>query len=227
LVERIKTVVRVLFYLLAIDFRVPPIIRASLILKEIVSLSKTLSQSNREATFGYLTYELSELTAANYSEEQETLSLEVVNTFLLGLMIEPNLFCMQDGCERLLRNVFAGKHKCYFSILCALHALSSLKNIDTEMKRTFEDTMTSRILADEFDPAISCEDYLIFCDVLSCPAVDRDRRWDTFQEKLGGDGLSKLAFDELTLCFRHTNWNVGGAGFELVKRRLPPVYFSG
>jgi len=82
-------------------------------------------------------------------------------------------------------------------------------------------------LSDEFDPKMSCEDYLILCDTLSCPAIDRDIRWDTLRKKFGGDDLGKTAFDELALCFRHTNWSGAGTGFELVKRRLPPVYFSG
>lgn len=227
LIARVKTVVRVLFYLAAIDFRVPPIIRLSLILKEVVRLSRKFCQPYREAITGYLVYELSELMSAHYAEEEEAVSLEVVNTFILGLVVEPDLFAMQDCSAKFLRNVLTGKHQCYFSVLCALHALNSVKSIDAGEKSAFVDSLISRILADEFDIEVSCEDYLIFCDALSCPAIDRDVRWRAFQDKLGGDGLSKAAFDELALCFRHINWDAHGPNFELVKRRLPPVYFSG
>ncbi|WP_424976730.1 antiviral reverse transcriptase Drt3b [Mameliella sp.] len=227
LVARVKAVVRILFYLAAIDFRVPPIIRLSLILKEVMKLSKKFSQPYREAITGYLVYELSELMASHYVEEDETVSLEVANTFILGLVVEPNLFGMQDCSSKLLRNILTGKHRCYFSVLCALHALNSVQHIDAESKTFFVDNLIERILTSEFDIEVSCEDYLIFCDTLSCPAIDRDVRWKAFQDKLGGDGLSKPAFDELARCVRHTNWDLSGPGFELVKRRLPPVYFSG
>lgn len=224
---RVKTVVRVLFYLVAIDFRVPPVIRVSLILKEVVRLSKKLSLPYRETITGYLVYELSELMEAHYDEEDEAVGLEVANTFILGLVIEPNLFAMQECSAKFLRNVLTGKHQCYFSVLCALHALNSVQNIDQSNKTTFVDGLIDRILTNDFDIAVSCEDHLIFCDALSCPAIDRDVRWKAFQDKLGGDGLSKVAFDELALCFRHINWDVNGPSFELVRRRLPPVYFSG
>ena len=227
LIARVKTVVRVLFYLAAIDFRVPPLIRVSLILKEVVRLSKRFLPSDREAITGYLVYELSELMAAHYVEEEEVVSLEVANTFILGLVIQPNLFAMQDCSARFLHNVLSGKHSCYFSVLCALHALNSVQSIDETDKASFVDSLIKRILSRDFDIRVSCEDYLIFCDALSCPAIDRDVRWQTFQDKLGGDALSKVAFDELTLCFRHINWDATGPSFELVKRRLPPVYFSG
>lgn len=227
LIERVKAVVRVLFYLAAIDFRVPPIIRLSLILKEVVRLSKKLAQPYHETITGYLVYELSELMAAQYVEEAETVSLEVTNTFFLGLMVEPDLFAMQEIATKFLRNVLTGKHQCYFSILCALHALNSVKNINEDNKNAFVNGLINRILSNNFDIEVSCEEYLIFCDALSCPAIDRDIRWQTFQEKLGGQGLSKAAFDKLALCFRHINWDKKGPGFELVKRRLPPVYFSG
>lgn len=227
LIARVKTVVRVLFYLAAIDYRVPPIIRVSLILKEVVKLSEKFSQPYRETIAGYLVYELSELMAAHYVEDDEAVSLEVANTFVLGLIVEPSLFAKQECSAKFLRNVLAGKHRCYFSVLCALHALNSLKNIDESSKSAFVGSLINRILANEFDIELSCEDYLIFCDALSCPAIDRDVRWQTFRDKLGGDDLSKAAFDELSLCFRHINWGADGPGFELVTRRLPPVYFSG
>lgn len=227
LIARVKTVVRVLFYLSAIDFRVPPIIRLSLILKEVVRLSKKLAQPYRETITGYLVYELSELMAAHYVEEAEAVGLEVANTFVLGLVVEPALFAMQESSAKFLHNVLTGKHKCYFSVLCALHALNSVKNIKEDEKSAFVDGLINRILSNDFAIEASCEEYLIFCDALSCPAIDRDVRWQTFQDKLGGQGLSKAAFDELALCFRHINWDANGPGFELVQRRLPPVYFSG
>lgn len=227
LVARLKAVIRVLFYLVAIDFRVPPIIRVSLILKEVVGLSRKFSQPDCESIISYLVYELNELISVHYAEAEEVVSLEVANTFILGLIIQPNLFAAQHSSARLLRNVLAGKHQDYFSVLCALHALNSVQNIDEVSKTTFVDNLIEGILSSDFDIEVSCEDYLIFCDALSCPAIDRDVRWRAFQDKLGGDGLSKVAFDELALCFRHINWGTTGSDFELVKRRLPPVYFSG
>lgn len=227
LLARLKAVVRILFYLVAIDYRVPPIIRISLILKEVMKLSRKFSQPYQEAMTGYLVFELSELMAAHYIAEDEVIGLEIANTFILGLIIDPDLFVKQECSARLLENILTGKHSCYFSVLCALHALNSVHSTDEAIKTVFIDGLIGRILSSDFDVEVSCEDYLIFCDALSCPAIHRDVRWQTFQDKLGGNGLSKAAFDELALCFRHINWDADGPDFKLVKRRLPPVYFSG
>ncbi|WP_412049384.1 antiviral reverse transcriptase Drt3b [Hoeflea sp. Naph1] len=232
---RIKMIIRILFYLLSVDFRVPPLIRASFLLQDIVGLTKTLPQSERAATRAYLSYELSLLLAVNYQKEKGPISLEVTNTFLLGLMVDPVSFCLQDSVHNMIQNVLSGFHKGYFAILCGLHYQNSVSPDELELPDTeveisvrseFCQSVAAYIASDICDPAVDCEDYLVFCDFLSCPAADHAIRWETFNKKLGGQELSKKEFDELALQFRHTNWKDKGREFDLLIRRLQPVYFS-
>ena len=232
---RVKMIIRILFYLLSIDFRVPPLIRASFLLQDIVNLTKTLPPSERASTRAYISYELSRLLASNYQDVKGPLSLEVTNTFLLGLMVDPVSFCLQHDTQKMILNVLSRKHTGYFSTLCGLHYLNSVSPDELELPDTKEEIsirakfcqcVASYIESEECEPTIDCEDYLIFCDFLSCPAVDNTIRWQTFNNKLGGHNLSKIEFEELTLQFRHTNWKDKGREFELLIRRLQPVYFS-
>lgn len=232
---RLKMIIRILFYLLSVDFRVPPLIRASFLLQDVVGLTKTLPPSERLSTRAYISYELSQLLTSNYQSEEDVLSLEVTNTFLLGLMVDPVAFCLQDSTQKLVQNVLSGAHTGYFAILCGLHYQHSVTPDELELAETeaeisarsaFCQRVASYIGSGSCKPTIDCEDYLIFCDFLSCPAVDHTTRWETFNNKLGGQELSKNEFDELSLQFRHTNWKVKGREFELLIRRLQPVYFS-
>jgi hypothetical protein len=226
LLARVKSVVRVLFYVLSVDLRVPPVIRASFVIKEIVSLAGSVSSSDESSTLGYLAFELSELLAFATQEGFDEAPLEVTNIFLLGLMVEARIFCMQPSSALVLKKVLDGDWRGYFALLCALHAFNSSVELDPLTKLTFVDRIGALILSPEFDPEVNCEDYLVFVDFLSCPAVDLDFRWKTFNSKVGGTPLSKDSFASLMLCLRHTNWGSNGTGFEIVKRRLPPVYFS-
>ena len=232
---RIKMIIRILFYLLSIDFRVPPLIRTSFLLQDIVNLTKSLPPSERASTRAYISYELSRLLASNYQDVEGPLSLEITNTFLLGLMVDPVSFCLQDDTQNMIRNVLSGDHIGYFSILCGLHYQNSVSPDELELpdvkeeisiRAEFCQRVAAYIESGECEPTIDCEDYLIFCDFLSCPAADHTIRWQTFNNKLGGHDLSKIEFDELTLQFRHTNWKNKGREFELLIRRLQPIYFS-
>jgi len=174
-----------------------------------------------------LAFELSELIGLSRQDVLESTPLETVDIFLLRLMVKPKVFCLQENSEYVLSDILLGTRHCYFSILCALHAFNSSINISLQNMDEFIGRVISRILSPEFEPEVNCEDYPIFADFLSCPAVDFERRWKTFNSKMSGAELSKLDFEALMLCLRHTNWSQNGTGFEIVKRRLPPVYFSG
>lgn len=237
LMARLKLVIRILFYLISVDFRVPPLIRASFLLQEIVNLAKHLPPSERKSTHAYIAYEISQILSINYCEERGPLSLELTNTFILGLLVDPVSFCMQKSTYQLVHNVLKGHHTGYFAILCGLHYQNSVSlgdldldeiEIETEMnaRSAFCHEVAKFIESDSCDIKINCEDYLIFCDYLSCPAVDKNIRWKTFNDKLAGQELSKSEFDELTLHIRHTNWKEKGQEFELLVKRLQPVYFS-
>jgi len=150
-------------------------------------------------------------------------------------MVDPVAFCSQDGTQKLTRNVLDGVHEGYFAILCGLQYQNSvnprdleLSNIEWEIsvRSQFCHDVVDYIESDSCDISVDCEDYLIFCDFLSCPVVDHSIRWETFNRKLGGQKVSKKEFDELTLHFRHMNWKDKGREFELLIRRLQPVYFS-
>ncbi|WP_299415371.1 antiviral reverse transcriptase Drt3b [uncultured Sulfitobacter sp.] len=235
LLGRLKLTIRILFYLLSVDFRVPPLIRSAFILKQIVYLSKRLPSSQRRSIKALLAYELSQLLGNNYIENTGPLSLEVTNTFLLGLMVDPVSFCVQDRVREVIENVLGGKHKGYFAVLCALHYINGVTplsiephdiSIELDMRQGFSAETANFLIDQECEPKINAEDYLIFCDFLSCPAIDQTLRWETFNKKLGGQPLSKEKFEELMLQLRHTNWKGPGHEFELLIKRLQPVYFE-
>jgi hypothetical protein len=226
LLGRIKSISRILFYIVSIDLRVPPILRAASILKSICKLVSSLSVHDRDASLAYFAYELSELVGAVSTDGLEELPLEVTNLILLGLMVDHQVFLSQRSTTSVVEEVLSGKFKGYFSTICGLHVIHTAPAFNKTLSEGFVDRIFSLIAHKRFDPALNSEDYLIFCDFLSCPAVDRDRRWKAFKEKIGGAEISKGDFDTLARCMRHINWTDSGTGFELVQKRLPPVYFS-
>lgn len=236
LLGRLKLCIRILFYLVSVDFRVPPLIRAAFQISEIVKLSHRLPTSQRQSTLAYIAYEISEILETNYRGKDRQVSLEILCVFQLGLMVDARSFCAQESVKEMIENILCGqKHKGYFAILCGLHYLCSLgvsaenfEDIEAEVGRRekFCRDIETHITSDSFDVAVNCEDYLIFCDYLSCPAPDHNRRWLTFNKRLGGAGLSKADFDEVMLQIRHTNWKAQGTEFGMLVKRLQPVYFS-
>lgn len=235
LIGRIKLINRILFYLLSVDYRVPPLIRTAFLIRQIVSLTKQLSAPERKTINAHLAYELSQLLESNYLEKKGPISLEITNTILIGLMVDPVSFSVQDSTREVFKNILCGKHEGYFSVLCALHYMNSVstnelihydKSEECNWRQNFSASIAKFLTDEKCAPRINTEDYLIFCDFLSCPAVDHTLRWETFNEKLGGQPLSKEKFDELMLILRHTNWKNPGHEFELLIKRLQPVYFA-
>lgn len=232
---RLKLTVRILFYLLSVDYRVPPLIRSAFLLERIVKLSKRFSNSERQAVKAYIAYELSQLLGSNYSDQSGPLPLEVTNTFLIGLMVDPISFSEQSTAREVIENVLSGKHVGYFATLCALHYMNSVQPADLEhgdqlheaaIRGSFCQTTSEFLAGESCDLRINAEHYLIFCDFLSCKAVDQTMRWETFRNKLGVTAISKAKFEELMVRLRHTNWREPGHEFELLIKRLPPVYFA-
>lgn len=232
---RIKLTVRIIFYLISVDFRVPPIIRSAFLLEKIVSLANRFPSSERLSLKAHVAYELSQLLLSNYDSESAYLPLEIANTFLIGLMVDPISFCEQESTQIAVNNILAGRHVGYFSVICALHYMNSVSPTDLQHSNIVEEIerreafclRVSKFLSGaDCDPKISAEDYLIFCDFLSCKCVDQTLRWETFSKKLGGAPLSKNSFEELMLRLRHTNWQEPGSEFKLLIRRLQPVYYA-
>ncbi|MEI4488980.1 antiviral reverse transcriptase Drt3b [Frigidibacter sp. MR17.14] len=232
---RIKLTVRIIFYLISVDFRAPPIIRSAFLLKQISSLTNRFPSSERLALKAHIAYELSQLLEGNYDSGSTSIPLEIANTFLIGLMVDPVSFCEQDGTRNIVDNILSGMHKGYFSMLCALHYFNSVSPNDlqhcdldeeTGRREAFCKRISEALLNSDFNPKVNAEDYLIFCDFLSCKSVDQTLRWTTFSQKLGGAPLSKPSFEELMLRLRHTNWQEPGGEFKLLIKRLQPVYYA-
>ncbi|SEB47730.1 antiviral reverse transcriptase Drt3b [Rhodobacter sp. 24-YEA-8] len=232
---RIKLTVRIIFYLISVDFRVPPIIRSAFLLRKIVSLVGVFPNSERLALKAHIAYELSQLLASNYDSKSAPLPLEILNTFLVGLMVDPVSFCEQESTQSLIENILEGRHEGYFSVICALHYMNSVSPTDlqhhdaaeeNERREKFCKRISEFLSSADCDPKINAEDYLIFCDFLSCKSVDQTLRWETFSKKLGGTRLSKSSFEDLMLRLRHTNWQDQGSEFKLLIRRLQPVYYA-
>ncbi|SCC79260.1 antiviral reverse transcriptase Drt3b [Saliniramus fredricksonii] len=76
IIGRLKLVIRILFYLLSVDFRVPPLIRAAFIIKKIVNLLNRFSPSDKNIIKAHIAYELSQLLESNYSEKTGPLPLD-------------------------------------------------------------------------------------------------------------------------------------------------------
>ncbi len=200
-----------------------------------MKLSKRFPQSERKAVKAHIAYELSQLLGSNYSDQSGPLPLEITNTFLIGLMVDPISFCEQSTAREVIENVLSGNHVGYFATLCALHYMNSVQPADL----VHNDQLHEMAIRDAFGPVtleflagescdlrINAEHYLVFCDFLSCKAVDQTMRWEAFRSKLGVTEISKAKFEELMVRLRHTNWSEPGHEFELLIKRLPPVYFA-
>lgn len=103
---RLELCIRILFYLISVDFRVPPIIRAAFLISEVVKPSRKLPHSQEKSTLAYISYEISEVLATNYRAEERQISLEILCIFQLGLMVDALSFCAQNATKSLLANFF-------------------------------------------------------------------------------------------------------------------------
>jgi len=221
--ERAKFLVRTLFYLLSLDFRVPPLIRSAEILRKICDLLDSAPEAMSHDIRSYIIFEIDQIIASNYDPNGSCLALEIANSFLIGLLIDPILFVSQEGSKAVLSDILEGKKKCYFSMLCALHASGTS---DVEKIDEFAIAMRNRILSADFDLQKNCEDHLIFCDFVSCIYLNFDLRWSLFNEVTGGAELSKEEFNQICPYLRFVNWQENGMQFKILQKRLPPVYFS-
>ncbi|SFE85677.1 antiviral reverse transcriptase Drt3b [Roseivivax sediminis] len=221
--ERAKFLVRMLYYLLSLDFRVPPLIRSAEILRKLSELLTRAPEAMSHDIRSYVIFETDQLISSNYDSHGSNLPLEIANAFLIGLLIDPGLFVSQAGAKLVLSDILEEKKTCYFSMLCLLHAHGSAGSVEAG---EFAIAIRNRVLSDEFDIHKSCEDHLIFCDFVSCPYVDFDLRWTTFNDVTGGVEIGKEEFDKICPHLRFVNWQETGIQFAILQKRLPPVYFS-
>lgn len=221
--ERAKFLVRTLYYLLSLDFRVPPLIRSAEILRKLCELLSRAPEAMAHDISSYIIFETDQIISSNYDAHGASLPLEILNTFLIGLLVDPELFISQVGAKTVLSDILDGKKRCYFSMLCLLHARGSAEGVESS---TFEVAMRNRILSSDFDLQKNCEDHLTFCDFVSCPYLNFDLRWEIFNGATGGVELSKEEFEQICSHLRFVNWQDNGMQFTILQRRLPPVYFS-
>lgn len=226
-INRVRSILRILFYSLASDFRVAPIYKAFQILEKLKKFKFEIGKSESEALNDYVIYEITELVST-YKPEKigDDISLEMCNLLLLGASVDPNLFLSQapviELCTMLLRKKSIG----YFSFIAMIFLLAHASPSD-EIKQAL-DTVSKlarkRVRQDKTELRTSSEVYLMFSDIVGCPHIKVSDRKALIKEVCGDDNLSDNDITTLAKHVAFVDWDAGRTSHFLKRKQLQPVY---
>ncbi|SIT08786.1 antiviral reverse transcriptase Drt3b [Paracoccus saliphilus] len=228
LVNRIRGLVRILFYIVASDFRVAPIYRSYQIIEELLRLNENLRKSTSEAMMDRLNYEVCELIKSNLPEEKNlnngVISLELCNLLLLGSLVGTKRFNQQPVVEEIAEKALRSSSLGYFSFVALMYIFGQSDGLNTQRVAQVSEKVFTDITARATDVRTEAELYLLVSDYLSCPYVTRDRKRDVLDAIYGERSFSNEAIDILALHVAFVDWSGGRTSHFLRRKRLQPVY---
>ncbi|MWB79379.1 hypothetical protein GLS40_15170 [Pseudooceanicola sp. 216_PA32_1] len=228
LVNRVRSIIRILFYIVSSDFRVSPIFRTYQIVEEIILIEKNLRSSEAEAMRDRLVFEICELISANLSDEtgldDGKLSLEACNLLLLGSMIGPKSFPEQDIVKELSKRLQNSDSLSYFSFVALMYLYGNAGDGFSSYVDGIAGTMLGIIGEKKDDVRTDTEAYLIMSDFLSCPFVTHDHKRNALKTVYGVEGFPNDTIDRLALHVAFVDWKGARTSHFLKRKRLQPVY---
>jgi hypothetical protein len=226
-INRVRSILRILFYALASDFRVAPIYKVFQILGSLKIFKSALSASEAEALNDYLVYEITELVSTNKPEKIERdISLEVCNLLLLGASVNPDLFLSQPPVKELCTTLLRKKSIGYFSFIAMIFLLAHASP-SNEIKRALETVSKlarKRVRKDKTELRTSSEVYLMFSDIIGCPYIKVSERKALIKEVCGVGDLSDNDINTLAKHVAFVDWDAGRTSHFLRRKQLQPVY---
>ncbi|WP_187292567.1 antiviral reverse transcriptase Drt3b [Octadecabacter antarcticus] len=226
-INRVRSILRILFYSLASDFRVAPIYKAFQVLERLKKFKVEIGESESEALNDYIIYEITELVSTYKPEKVgEDISLEMCNLLLLGASVSPDLFLSQAPVIELCTVLLRKKSMGYFSFIAMIFLLAHASPSDDYKKalETVSKLARKRVRKGKTELRTSSEVYLMFSDIIGCPHIKVSERKALIKEVCGVGDLSDDDINTLAKHVAFVDWDAGRTSHFLRRKQLQPVY---
>lgn len=224
-INRVRGILRILFYSLASDFRVSPVYKAYQAIEELSEFKRHIGPSDAEALDDYLTFEVTELIATYGNDHSSSdVSLEICNLILLGATIKPDLFLAQEAVKEMFDKLLKQKTVGYFTFVGLMYAFGHSSGNHKSSMDKLTRMACKRVIEKKTELRTDSETYLLFSDVLSCPSVEVSKKKKLIEEVLGNTGLSDDDVRSLAKHVAFVDWSTGRTSHFLRRKRLQPVY---
>lgn len=226
---RLRGVLRILFYCIASDFRVPPIFKCQQVIERSRNISARTGAVNAEVIDALIIFELKELFDTYSKDESvDNMPIELCNLMLIAATVNADLFLKQETVKDFFEQAVTKDKFSYFSFLSILFILKNdpgdLKDVkDHVIKRT-----KSLVIENKSDLRIVTEIYLLFSDFISCPYINDKIKCNTMNAVIGTKSITISEADVAKIAphFAFIDWGGSKASYILRRKRLQPVYFS-
>ncbi len=226
-INRVRSILRILFYSLASDFRVAPIYKSFQILESLKNFKTAIGLSEAEALDSYLVYEITELVATYKPEKiEKDISLEICNLLVLGASVNSDLFLSQPPVIELCTMLLKRKSIGYFSFIAMIFLLAQASpSVDVDRAlETISKLALKQVRRNKTELRTSSEVYLMFSDIIGCPYIKVSKRKALIKEVCGVDDLSDDDIEKLAKHVAFVDWNAGRTSHFLRRKQLQPVY---
>lgn len=224
-INRVRSILRILFYSLASDFRVAPIYKAFQIFESLKAFLATIGGSDADALSDYLVYEITELVSTYKPEKiDDDISLEMCNLILLGASVKPDLFLAQAPVKELFTLLLRRKSIGYFSFIAMMFALARSSDKHDRAVGTISKLARKRVRKDKTELRTSSAVYLMFSDIIGCPYIKVSERKALIKEVCGDSNLSDDDIHALAKHVAFVDWGAGRTSHFLRRKQLQPVY---
>lgn len=226
--DRIRQLLRILFYCAATDFRTPPLFRVIQITDSIIRLSRSLND-HAKTIENLVAFEVSELFSNNFQNQRsDHVSVEASNLLIMQGILKSDSLLFQDRIKGAIDSITEKKEFSYFAFITWMYVLgekASLykKQIDHIAKKT-----AKHLKENKNKLGSESEYYLLFSDFISCPHISAESRLDVLCAVLNVD-QSKIKISDIGLIAHHfafVDWRQSKLTHLLKRKRLQPVYYS-
>lgn len=226
-INRVRSILRILFYSLASDFRVAPLYKAFQILEDLNKLKLVISPSEADALNDYLVYEVTELLSTYKPEKiSDDISLEVCNLLLLGSSVNTDLFLAQAEVKELCTLILRRKSVGYFAFVAMMFLLSRATATPATERavETISRLARKRVRKGKAELRTSSTIYLMFSDIIGCPYIKVSERKALIEEVCGAADLTDADVRDLEKHVAFVDWDAGRTSHFLRRKQLQPVY---
>lgn len=225
---RLRGMIRILFYCVSSDFRVPPLFKCDQIIRDMLKVCVKIDDTSREVIKDLIVFELAQLFEVNVKDEHvNKIPIELCNLLIIAAQVDAELFLQQVAVKDFLAKVPDKKEFSYFAFISLIFLLRRSQVCEPWKNHVIKYTKRL-ILKRKVDLRKDAEIYLLFSDFISCPYIPIDERKKLINAILTGSWgqLNGEEVRELAPHFAFVDWSGRKISYLLLRKRLQPVYFA-
>ncbi len=226
---RLRGILRILFYCVASDFRVPPLFKCHQVIEKARRISSKTGEVNADVIDALIIFELTQLFTTNSNDDDiDKLPVELCNLFVIAAIVNSDLFLQQAPVREFIMRALNKKEFSYFSFVGVLFLIRHTTLGYDGVKDHIISRVSSVITAKKAELRVDAEVYLLFSDFVSCPYIATNVRVNVLNEVIGNGNLQANEADLRVIAphFAFIDWTGSKAAYILHRKRLQPVYFS-